>query len=53
MGKKSVYIETTIPSLVTAKPSTDISNLFRQTQASLLEPDTFMRRMKLEETINE
>jgi hypothetical protein len=28
--KKSVYIETTIPSLVTARPSRDIGELFRQ-----------------------
>ena len=33
MQKKSVYIETTIPSFVTAKPTTDIGNLFRQTTA--------------------
>ena len=96
MQKKSVYIETTIPSFVTAKPTTDIGNLFRQTTAktdcshlaicvvnkidfllswnmthlgdvahdkvleynikrnlwvpSLLDPDTFMRKMQLEET---
>jgi predicted nucleic acid-binding protein len=30
MGKKSVYIETTIPSVLTAKPSRDIRNLYRQ-----------------------
>ncbi|MCL1946365.1 MAG: type II toxin-antitoxin system VapC family toxin [Chitinivibrionia bacterium] len=33
MGKKSVYIETTIPSLVTARPSRDIKELFRQEEA--------------------
>jgi len=35
LPKKSVYIETTIPSLVTAKPSADIGNLFRQTTAKV------------------
>jgi len=34
-SRKSVYIETTIPSLVTAKPSADIGNLFRQTTAKV------------------
>ncbi|GBU24215.1 hypothetical protein R83H12_00843 [Fibrobacteria bacterium R8-3-H12] len=34
-NKKKVYIETTIPSLVTAKPSADIGNLFRQTRAKI------------------
>jgi len=29
-SKKSVYIETTIPSLITARPSRDIGELFRQ-----------------------
>jgi hypothetical protein len=35
-SKKSVYIETTIPSLITARPSRS----------------TFMRKMKLEEAEN-
>ncbi|MDR2732652.1 MAG: type II toxin-antitoxin system VapC family toxin, partial [Fibromonadaceae bacterium] len=30
MGKKSIYIETTIPSIVTARSSRDIRNLYRQ-----------------------
>jgi hypothetical protein len=30
LPKKSVYIETTIPSLITARPSRSISGLFRQ-----------------------
>jgi len=29
--KKSVYIETTIPSVITARPSRDIGSLYRQT----------------------
>jgi len=29
-SKKKVYIETTIPSVITAKPSRDIRNLYRQ-----------------------
>jgi predicted nucleic acid-binding protein len=33
METKSVYIETTIPSLVTARPSRDIKELFRQEEA--------------------
>jgi predicted P-loop ATPase/GTPase len=33
MKKRSVYIETTIPSLVTARPSNNIEELFRQTVA--------------------
>jgi hypothetical protein len=29
-SKKKVYIETTIPSLITARPSRDIGELYRQ-----------------------
>jgi len=30
MAKKSIYIETTIPSIIVARPSRDIGNLYRQ-----------------------
>ncbi len=53
-SRKSVYIETTIPSLVTAKPSRDIEYNIRRNlwTPGLLDPDTFMRKMKLEEAEN-
>ena len=55
MEKKSVYVETTIPSLVTARPSRDFREVFRQNVAKYFwenerhKYDLYISRFVLEE----
>jgi len=48
-AKKKVYIETIIPSVITARPSRDIGNLYHQeVSREFLENERFMKIQKEE-----